>query len=345
MFEFDEPVEQGAIVRVIGVSTFGLRVVGNMVGHIHNVECFGVVQKDSAGPDNLPLVSLPLISNQDHHNVAPLMEEIGTPDLVFIVANLDEKEGLLEDVCNTLHNENIPTFLVIPESACTKESKTGIAGHEGVEKVTLDGVMLVSASSMEPPYPQSWYVQGASSIQDNLFQLLIRQIVELMTTSNMMGMDYHDVMVTICGGLIRFGAGISSGKEGTHRAAEKVSACLLKQGVELQMLSGCLVSVCGSNTIMEMDDYNAVNEYIHNQTKEECVTRIGVIFDDSLGDNLLVSFIAARRPSEEAVLPPWVKLYDRYDRMRHSEQIVPDSSSYDDNEDMGCHRGYEKHSE
>lgn len=335
MFEIDESAEQGAIVRVIGFGTFGLSVVGNMVGSIHNVECFGVVQKVSVGSDNLPLVSLPLISNQDHHDTASLLGMLGTPDLVFIVANLDEEDGLLKDVCTAIHNGNIPTFLVMPESARTMESKIGITGLESVEKVTLDGVMIVSASSMEPPYPQSWNVQGASSIQDYLFQLLIRQIVELMTTSNMMGMDYHDVMVTICGGVIRFGAGIPSGKEGTERAAEKASACLFKQGVELQMLSGCLVSVCGSNTTMEMDDYNAVNEYIHNQTKEECVTRIGVIFDDSLGDNLLVSFIAARRPSEEAVLPPWVKLHDRYDRMRHSEQTVTDSCIYDDNEEYG----------
>jgi cell division GTPase FtsZ len=73
--------------------------------------------------------------------------------------------------------------------------------------------------------------------------------------------------------------------------------------------------------------------FVHNQTNEECVIRIGVIYDDSLGDNLLVSFIAARRPSEEAVLPPLVKLHDRYDRMRHSEQTGPVSSISDDNEE------------
>jgi cell division protein FtsZ len=332
MFEIDESVEQGAIVRVIGVGTFGLRVAGNMIGRIHNVDCIGVVQKGSARPDNLPLVSLPLIFNQDHHDVASLLELLGTPDLIFIVANLNEEDGLLEDICNALHNVNIPTFLVIPESARTMERKTGIADTEGAEKVTIGGVMIVSASSMEQPYPQSWNVQGASSIQDKLFQLAIRQIVELMT-SNSMGMDYHDVMVTICGGLIQFGAGISSGEDGAQKAAGNASACLLKQGVELQMLSGCLISVCGSNDIMKMDDYNAVNEFIHNQTNEECVIRIGVIYDDSLGDNLLVSFIDARRPSEEAMIPPWVKLYDRYDRMRHSEQTGPDSSISDNDEE------------
>jgi len=333
MLELDEPVEQGAIVRVIGVGTFGLRVAGSMTGCIHKVECFAVVQKDSAGPDNLPLVSLPLISNQDHHDVAPLLEKLGTPDLVFIVANLGEEDGLLKDICTALHNGNIPTFLVIPESACTMERKTGSAGHGGEEKVTLDGVLILSESSMVPTYPPSWNVQDASSLQDHIFQLAIRQISDLITSHSLMGIDYADVMVTICGGMMQFGAGIACGDVGAFRAAEKASVCLIKQGVELQTVSSMLNSVYGSSNIMNMDDYNSVSKFIHGQINDECNYRIGVLNDDSLGNNLLVSFIAVRRPSGEEVFPPWVKLYDKYDQTRHSEQSVPDSSIFNDNEE------------
>lgn len=333
MFELDESVEQGAIVRVIGVGAFGLRVVGNMVGRIHKVECFGVVQKDSAGPANLTLVSLPRCSNQDHHDVAPLLEKLGTPDLVFIVTNLDEEDGLLKDICTALHNGNIPTFLVIPESACTMERKIGSAGLKSTEKVTLDGVLILSESSMAPPYLPSWNVQDASSLQDHIFQLAIRQISDLITSHSLMGIDYADVMVTICGGMMQFGAGIAYGDEGAFRAAEKASACLIKQGVELQTIASMLNSVYGSSNIMNMDDYNSVSKFIHGQINDECNYRIGVINDDSLGDYLLVSFIAVRRSSEEEVFPPWVKLYDKYDRTRHSEQSTPDSSIFNDNEE------------
>ena len=314
MFELDESTEQGAIVRVIGVGTFGLRVIGNMVGSINRIECIGVVNKGSARPDNLPLVSLPLISNQDHHDAAPLLEKLGTPDLVFIVANLVEEDGLLKDICTALHNGNIPTFLVIPESACTVERKTGSAGLERNEKVTLDGVLILSESSMAPTYPPFWNVQNASSLQDHIFHLAIQQIVELMTTSNMTGMDYHDVMVTICGGMMLFGAGIACGDDGAFRAAEKAAACLINQGVELQTISSILSSVYGFNN-MKTDDYNSVNKFIHNRISAECNIRIGVMNDESLGDNLLVSFIATRRHSDEVVLPTWIKLYDRYNRM------------------------------
>ncbi len=232
-----------------------------------------------------------------------------------------------------LHNGNIPTFLVIPESARTMERKADSAGLESMEKVTLDGVLLLSESSMAPPYPLSWNVQDASSLQDHIFQLAIRHISDLITSHSLMGIDYADVMVTICGGMMQFGAGIAYGDEGAARAAEKASACLIKQGVELQTIASMLNSVYGSSNIMNMDDYNSVSEFIHGQINDECNYRIGVINDDSLGDNLLVSFIAVRRPSGEEVFPPWVTLYDKYDQTRHSEQSAPDSSIFNDNEE------------
>jgi hypothetical protein len=102
MLELDESVEEMALIRVIGIGTFGLRVVGNMVGCIHQVECLGVVTQGTDEPGNLPLVSLPLNSNQDHHDVAALMEKLGTSD------NYIHEPGLmwlpiLETFSHTLH--------------------------------------------------------------------------------------------------------------------------------------------------------------------------------------------------------------------------------------------------
>jgi cell division GTPase FtsZ len=103
------------------------------------------------------------------------------------------------------------------------------------------------------------------------------------------------------------------------------------QRVELQTISSALISIYGSKN-MSMDDYNAINIFIHDQTNEECNLRIAVIFDDSLDENIMVSLLAVHRPLEEAVSPQGVKLYDRYSRVRHSEQSESGSSIYDDDE-------------
>jgi len=115
-------------------------------------------------------------------------------------------------------------------------------------------------------------------------------------------------------------------------AAKKATACLKMQGDELQSLSSVLVSIYGSNN-MTMDDYNSVNKFIHEQVNEECAIRIGIIIDDSLGDSILVNLLAVHRPSEDAVFPRWVKLHDKYDRTRHSEQVEQSSHIIEDDEE------------
>jgi len=324
MFEIDESLEQGAIIRVIGVGTFGLNVVFNMIGCIHKVDCFGVVQKGTTGPVNLPLIPFPRCLNQDLHDEA-LLEQLGTPDLVFVIANLDEEDGILKDICKALHNENIPVFLVVPESVASKNSINKI---ERKEKITLDGVIILSEFSIESPSPATVLAQNNPVI---LFQHAIQQITDLITKHGLMGIDYADVMVIICGGMLHLGVGISHVEGRALIAAEKAAARLKKQGIELQTISSVLVSIYGSNK-MKMDDYNAINKFIHEQTNEECGIRIGIVVDDSLCDSILVSLMDVHRPSEEAVFPHWVKLHDRYYRARYPELSKPSSHVIDEEE-------------
>ncbi len=214
MFELDESTERGAIIRVIGVGAFGVRVAGSMNGRIHKVDCFGIVQKSKAAPDNLPLIPTPrcLHTTTDHHDET-LLEQLGNSDLVFVISNLAEEDGMLEDICITLQKENIPVFLVIPESACTTDLNR--------DEVTLDGVIILSEASIEPPYPTAVVVQASPSLQNYIFQQAIQQITDLMTKHSLMGIDFADVMVIICGGVMRLGIGIANGEHNAQVAAEK----------------------------------------------------------------------------------------------------------------------------
>jgi len=337
MLELDESTEEGAIIRVVGIGTFGLRVVGNMVGSIQQVECLGVESNSPHDSGNLPMVFLPRDTKEGHHDVATLMEKLATADLVFVVANLDEEEDLLGDICNALHNSSIYTFLVIPESTCSMEKHAGLARSERVENVTLDGVLIISEFSMEQPYPATWKGKDESSQQDHFFQQGIRLITDLFTIRGPIGIDFCDVIGKICGRIMRFGVGIARGEGRTLNAAEKALACLIRQGVMLQTINSTLNSISGSYKNMQMDDYNSVNTfaYEHFCLNDECCLLLASRPDDNLADNILVSFIAARRPSEEAVFPSWVKINDKYDRMRHSKQAAHDSSSsiIEDDED------------
>lgn len=342
MLELDDLGEMHAIIRVIGIGAFGLRVVENMAGGIYRAECIGVVPNSSVKSNNLPIVSLLWSSKEGHHDVAPLLEMPGTPDLVFIVANLDEDEALLVDICHALHNASIYTFLVIPESACIMKRKAGTDGLERVGNVTLDGVLIISESSMDQPHPNIGKGKDASSRQDHFFQQGIRLITDMFTVRGIIGIDFCDVIGRICGRIMRVGVGIDNGEGRALKAAEKATACLIKQGVVLQTIDSTLSGISSSRKSMCMDDYNSVNKFSHEHFcfNDECGLLVSTIPDDSLADSLLVSFIAGRRPSEEVVFPPWVKVNDKYDSMRDSvrsgqtAQTERELIAYDEDEEF-----------
>jgi cell division GTPase FtsZ len=326
MFEYDESIEREAVIRVIGVGEFGLRAVGKMVDRIHKVKCLGVAPKGYDGPKDLPLVPFPWSTSEEYQGLAPFLDDNGA-DLVFIVANPDDDERLLKDICNTFFEKTIPVFLVIPESTYKSERISPLSDRNNKSLVKLDGVLIISESSMEPPYPDPWKKQDAQMLQDHFFHLAIRQISELITTSVMIGIDFYDVMHKICGGLMKFGAGIASGDGRAVKAAKIAKACLRKQGIELQSVTRAANCIFGSSNLT-MDNYNEVNYFIHSQFNEECEHLLGVISDESLGDRLMVGIIAVNTPVEEAMMPRWARLCDMYEHRRHNNPTVRDPRPY-----------------
>jgi len=123
-------------------------------------------------------------------------------------------------------------------------------------------------------------------------------------------------MVTICGGLIRFGVEIASGDGRAVKAAKKAKAGLKKQGVELQKMTRTLNSISGSAN-MAMDDYNSFNRFVHEQCNDESLLKVGVIVNNSLDGSVMAGIMAVYEPPEELVFTRWVKLYDKYERFRH----------------------------
>jgi cell division GTPase FtsZ len=188
--------------------------------------------------------------------------------------------------------------------------------------VALDGVIVVSDSCAEPPYRYLWEEQDASELQDYLFQMAIRQITDLITCHGLVALDFTDVMMTISGGVIQLGVGVASGDGRSVTAAEKATTCLIKQGVEMQVVTGMLNSIRGSAT-MSNDDYNSFTKYIHEQCNDECVTQAGVILNNSLGDSVMTGIVAVHEVPEELPFLRWARLYNKYSLYRRSEPSVP----------------------
>lgn len=306
MFEFDETIEQGAIIFVIGVGAFGIRTVSQMVGKIHKVKCIGVSPDGSVELTSLPCVS---IAKKSGHNYdyTPLLNTLGAPDLVFVVADPDDTV-LLRSLCNTLRESGTLSLLVITESTRHLGDVADLPKYEEDSTVPLNGVIIVSKSSIEPPYPAYWN----PDLSSNLFQFAIRQFTDPITTKCLPPVDFADIKSFISrGGPIFFGIGIACGEDRSIMAAEKAAVALKNQGIALEKTTKATAAIIYGSNDVSMNDYNLINNFFHGRINDECnKAMICVVRDNWFGDSLLVNIITVQDPSENIHIPYWVRIID-----------------------------------
>lgn len=279
----------GARVHVVGVGKFGLSVVNNMFGDIDPQACIGVSRMMGVTGDQSVTSILPSVS-RDESEI--LFDIIFNSDLVFIVADIDMEENnpLLDSICDKLEDNGISTYLVIPATN-SFEIADPYSLADGEKSLVLEGLLLVSESSMSQPDLHSSEPKGARV--DHLAGLMINQLYEPITKGSFVAVDFADLQSVMRRSLLRFGVGTSSGIEKACEAANKALACLANQELDPAKIKSAWCVLNGSSKL-EMGDYNAVSKVISNSVGDDCITRLVVCLDESLGDTIMVTIVAGR---------------------------------------------------
>jgi cell division protein FtsZ len=85
---------------------------------------------------------------------------------------------------------------------------------------------------------------------------------------------------------------MSSGERRGVAATVKSISAIEQQGVSLNNEKiRVLCCISGSNN-MTMDDYNEVNHILHDSIHENSLLKIGIIVNEELGDNMIVTIWA-----------------------------------------------------
>lgn len=296
-FEFDETIEQGAIIYIVGVGKTGLRAVGKMAGRIHNVECIGVpfADIDASIPNSLPIVNLFRPDLDGALNLEPLIKILETSDLVFLVSHLNEEvpDSLLLNICTATCKRSVTLILVAPEPLDGKGRPIKLPKQTATLRAAVDGVILVSKDSIIPLDLNAPQVFDEITMHDYLIRHAIEKVTDLITTKSPMCMDFADVQIIIKGdGVIRCGTGIAMGADRGVSATEKAGNALRQQGIDsLKNCPRLLCCISGSGE-MTMEDYNNVNRSIYCAANGDADIKIGMCRSDEMGNNLMVTIWA-----------------------------------------------------
>jgi cell division protein FtsZ len=313
MFEFDEAIEQSAVIKVIGVGGGGGNAVNTMIAsNILKVD-FIVANTDaqalrtSKASVKLQLgreLTKGLGAGSDPEvgtaaaleNKEQLVEAIKGADLVFIAAGMGggTGTGAAPVIAEAARETGVLTVGVVTKPF-TYEGKARTAlAEQGISdlKKHVDSLIIIPNDRLISLASRNMSLFDAFKPSDDVLRQAVQGIAELITSTGLMNLDFADVKTVMSvRGMAMMGIGVGTGD---NRAADAVSNAIsspLLEDNDISGAKGVLVNITGSSN-MTMDDYNTVNRIVHEKVHEDANIKIGVVKDDDMGDTIKVTVIA-----------------------------------------------------
>jgi len=313
MFEFDEAIEQSAVIKVIGVGGGGGNAVNTMItSNIHKVD-FIVANTDaqalrtSKAPVKLQLGreltkglgagSKPEIGTAAAlENREQLVDAIKGSDLVFIAAGMGggTGTGAAPVLAEAARETGVLTVGVVTKPFTYEGKARSALADQGIAdlKKHVDSLIIIPNDRLISLARPNTSLFDAFKPSDDVLRQAVQGIAELITSTGLMNLDFADVKTVMSvRGMAMMGIGVGTGD---NRAADAVNNAIsspLLEDNDISGAKGVLVNITGSST-MTMDDYNTVNRIVHDKVHEDANIKIGVVRDDEMGDTIKVTVIA-----------------------------------------------------
>jgi cell division protein FtsZ len=313
MFEYDETIEQGAIIKVIGVGGGGGNAVNTMIASTLDKVDFIVANTDaqslriSKAPVKIQLGreltkglgagSKPEVGmNAAQEDRDTLLEAMKGADLVFIAAGMGGGTGTgAAPVIAEVARESGALTVGVVTKPFTYEGKARTDQAEmGINELKkhVDSLIIIPNDRLISMASKNMSLFDAFKPSDDVLRQAVQGISELITSTGMMNLDFADVKTVMSvRGMAMMGIGTGAGE---NRAADAVNCAIsspLLEDNDISGAKGVLVNITGSGQ-MTMDDYNTVNRIVHEKVHPDANIKIGVVRDDNLEETIKVTVIA-----------------------------------------------------
>jgi len=313
MFEFDEAIDQGAVIKVIGVGGGGGNAVNTMIAStIHKVD-FIVANTDAQALRNSKAPVKIQLGRQLTKGLGAgtkaevgreaaledreaLIEAIKGADLVFIAAGMGggTGTGAAPVIAESARESGILTVGVVTKPFTYEGKQKAEAAESGINELKkhVDSLIIIPNDRLISQAGKNMSLFDAFKPSDDVLRQAVQGISELITSTGFMNLDFADVKTVMSvRGMAMMGIGVGAGENRAADAVNNAIASPLLEDNDISGAKGVLVNITGSTT-MTMDDYNTVNRIVHEKVHEEANIKIGVVRDDEMGDTIKVTVIA-----------------------------------------------------
>ena len=313
MFEFDEAIEQNAVIRVIGVGGCGGNAVNTMVAHdIHKVD-FIVANTDSQALRTSKAATKIQLGKQLTKGLGAgtkpeigrdaaledrtqLIDALKGSDLVFIAAGMGggTGTGAAPVIAEAIRETGALTVGVVTKPFTYEGKAKAEVAEQGINELKkhVDSLIIIPNDRLISQAGKNMSLFDAFKPSDDVLRQAVQGISELITTEGFMNLDFADVQTVMSvRGMAMMGIGIGTGEDKASTAVNMAISSPLLEDNDISGSKGVLVNITGSSS-MTMDDYNTVNRIISERVHESAVIKIGVVRDDEMEDTIKVTVIA-----------------------------------------------------
>jgi cell division protein FtsZ len=302
-----------AVIKVIGVGGGGVNAVNRMIdAGLRGVEFIGVNTDAQAlllsdaeikldiGREltrGLGAGSDPEVGRQAAEDHSHDIEEVLTgADMVFITAGEGggTGTGAAPIVAEIAKSQGALTIGVVTRPFGFEGRRRAVQADQGIQllREQVDTQIVIPNDRLLSISDEKTTIVNAFKLADQVLLNGVQGITELITTPGLINTDFADVkMIMADAGSALLGIGTGSGEERATSAARKaISSPLLESSID--GARGILLSIAGSSDL-GLFEVNAAAELVQSVAHPDANIIFGTVVDESMGDSVRVTVIAA----------------------------------------------------
>ena len=309
-----------AVIKVVGVGGGGVNAVNRMieagVGGVEfiavNTDAQALIMSDAdlkldIGRDStrgLGAGANPEVGREaaDEHR-DEIEDALTGADMVFITAGEGGGTGtgaapVVAEVAKSL---GALTVGVVTRPFGFEGRRRSVAAEQGIQtlKQAVDTLIIIPNERLLEIADEQTPVVDAFRMADEILTNGVKGITDLITTPGLINVDFADVKTVMSeAGSAVMGIGQSTGDSRAQQAAEKAIASPLLE-TSMDGARGVLLSIAGPRD-MTLHEVSTAASIVADHSDADANIIFGAVVDDSLGDDMRVTVIAAGFEKEQA---------------------------------------------
>lgn len=230
-----------------------------------------------------------------------IMESIGDADMVYLTASLGggTGSGAILDIARAVKEKGILTVAVVTKPFAFEGKMKMIIAENAISELRqlADSIIVIPNEKLCVISENELELRHAFYLADQVLYEAVRSLVELITLTGIINLDFADVRTTLKdSGFTVIGSAEAEGENRARIATERAIASPLIE-TKFHNPSKILINITYENlTIKEMDEIgNIVNKW----TSDNNSNIIGCVEKPGMGDKINVSIIATSFENDE----------------------------------------------